>query len=163
MAAKGVLALPAEERFAAVYIELWPRIVGYCYRHLGDRQLAADVAQEAFIRLFARMTAVDDPSPWLYRVATNLCHDQRRHQQRQDRLRQQAGELSLTHVDDPDPWLRDLVDRLPGRLRDVVVLHYWADLPVEEVARVLHRPTGTVKRRLSEARAQLEATMRSAR
>jgi RNA polymerase sigma-70 factor (ECF subfamily) len=40
-----------------------------------------------------------------------------------------------------------------------VLLHYWADLPVAEVARLVRRPQGTVKRRLHEARAQLAVTL----
>ena len=50
---------------------------------------------------------------------------------------------------------KDAVDRLPPGLRDVVLLHYYADLPVEDVARAIRRPAGTVKRRLHEARALL--------
>jgi len=48
--------------------------------------------------------------------------------------------------------VRDLVERLPAKLRPAVLLHYFADLPIDEVAHVLHRPTGTVKRHLHEAR-----------
>jgi RNA polymerase sigma-70 factor, ECF subfamily len=161
VALAGADAVAAERRFEQIYVELWPRIAGYCYRHLGDQQLAADVAQEAFMRLFARITSIDEPSAWLFRVATNLCHDAHRRAQRQDRLHRQVGELTDQHVTNPDPSVRDVVDRLPARLRDVVVLHYWADLPVEEVARVLRRPTGTVKRRLLEARALLAEPLRS--
>ena len=54
-----------------------------------------------------------------------------------------------------DPWLRDLVERLPGHLREAVLLHYYADLPVADVALAIKRPVGTVKRRLHEARALL--------
>jgi len=49
--------------------------------------------------------------------------------------------------------------RLPLRQRQVLVLHYGADLPVEEVARQLRVPTGTVKSRLARARAALGAYM----
>jgi RNA polymerase sigma-70 factor (ECF subfamily) len=56
-----------------------------------------------------------------------------------------------------DPWLWDLVGRLPQRLRQPVLLHYYADLPVSDVARALHRPEGTIKRALSEGRALLQA------
>jgi RNA polymerase sigma-70 factor (ECF subfamily) len=48
--------------------------------------------------------------------------------------------------------VRDLVERLPERLRSATVLHYYADLPVEQVARLLHRPEGTIRQRLHEAR-----------
>jgi RNA polymerase sigma-70 factor (ECF subfamily) len=45
--------------------------------------------------------------------------------------------------------------RLPTRLRDVVLLHYWADLSVADVGQALGRPSGSVKRQLAEARALL--------
>jgi RNA polymerase sigma-70 factor (ECF subfamily) len=70
--------------------------------------------------------------------------------------------LSRTHADSVaahDPWLRDLVERLPKRLRTPVLLHYYADLPVNEVAATLHLPLGTAKRRLHEARALLRETL----
>jgi RNA polymerase sigma-70 factor, ECF subfamily len=54
-----------------------------------------------------------------------------------------------------EPWLRDLVERLPRRLRTPVLLHYYADLPIEDVRDVMHLPLGTVKRRLHEARVML--------
>jgi RNA polymerase sigma-70 factor (ECF subfamily) len=65
------------------------------------------------------------------------------------------GITSLHGRPAPDTSLRDLVERLPGHLREAVLLHYYADLPVAEVAAALRRPVGTVKRRLHEARALL--------
>ena len=55
--------------------------------------------------------------------------------------------------------LLDAVRRLPPRLSVVVLLHYYADLSVDEVARTLRRPAGSVKRQLSEARAVLAHTL----
>ena len=54
-----------------------------------------------------------------------------------------------------DPWLRDLVERLPDRLRAPVLLHYYADMSIAEVAAALHQPEGTIKRMLFDARARL--------
>ena len=51
-----------------------------------------------------------------------------------------------------DAGVRELVDRLPDRLRKAALLHYYADLPVKEVARLLHRPEGTIRQRLHQAR-----------
>jgi RNA polymerase sigma-70 factor (ECF subfamily) len=56
--------------------------------------------------------------------------------------------------------LGDVVRRLPERVREPVVLHYYADLSVDEVAEVLRRPAGTVKRQLSEARDLLAQMLR---
>jgi RNA polymerase sigma-70 factor (ECF subfamily) len=141
--------------FEQLYAEHYPRLAGYCFGLVGDRMIAADIAQETFTRLFARLTAVREPKAWVYLVATNLCHDRWRTQERDrlldGRLQESSHHLAPAH----DPWVRDLVDRLPDRLRVVVLLHYYADLPVADVAHALHRPVGTVKRRLSEARAIL--------
>ena len=60
----------------------------------------------------------------------------------------------------PTGWLGDVVRRLPDRVREPVVLHYYADLSVEAVAIALRRPVGTVKRQLSEARELLAQMLR---
>jgi RNA polymerase sigma-70 factor (ECF subfamily) len=141
--------------FEQLYAEQYPRLAGYCYGLVGDSSAAADIAQETFTRLFARLTAVREPKAWVYLVATRLCHDRWRNQERDRLLDGRIQESSRHSAPAHDPWVRDLVDRLPDRLRVVVLLHYYADLPVADVAHALHRPVGTVKRRLSEARAIL--------
>ena len=143
--------------FEELYAAQFPRLAGYCLALVGDAATATDVAQESFARLYARWRTVRDPQAWLYYVATNLTRDHWRGRQRDAGLVAAAGLAASRRGPDPayDPWLRDLVERLPERLRKPVLLHYYADLPVEEVARLLHRPAGTVKRRLHEARALL--------
>jgi RNA polymerase sigma-70 factor (ECF subfamily) len=146
-----------EAPFRDLYAAHFGPLSGYALSLVGDAGLASDIAQEAFTRLFARWGTVRDPRAWVYFVATNLATDTWRRAQRDraltDALAPTAAQAAAAH----DPWLRDLVDRLPGRLRTAVLLHYYADLPVEEVARLTRRPVGTVKRRLHEARAALQA------
>jgi RNA polymerase sigma-70 factor (ECF subfamily) len=152
-------ALPADEaEFGRLYSEHFGPLSGYVLSLTGDPSVAVDVAQEAFTRLFARWGRVRDPRAWVFFVATNLATDTWRRAQR-DRLLTTALRHTTRMEDEAhDPWLRDLVDRLPERLRSAVLLHYYADLPLDEVARLLHRPLGTVKRRLHEARALLLET-----
>ena len=153
----GAAAAPSavasdEAAFARLYTEHFGRVSGYALSLLGDPGLATDVAQEAFTRLFARWGRVRDPRAWVYFVATNLATDQWRRSQRDRALGDALSHVTQHEGAAYDPWLRDLVDRLPSSLRQAVLLHYYADLPVEEVARLVHRPVGTVKRRLHEAR-----------
>jgi RNA polymerase sigma-70 factor (ECF subfamily) len=58
-----------------------------------------------------------------------------------------------------DPGVLAAVRALPERLRVVVLLHYYADLPVADVAKALRRPVGSVKRQLNEARALLSHSL----
>lgn len=154
----GVSAAAARE-FAELYATEFSRLAGYLTALTGDADLARENAQEAFTRLFARWRSVREPRGFLYVVATNIC---RTHWQRSSRERTAVAILGHALPEGRpahDPWLRDLVERLPVRLREVVLLHYYADLPVADVAAAIHRPVGTVKRRLHEARAALAGAL----
>ena len=123
----------------------------------GVRQLVVD--DDVVTRLFARWRSVREPRAFAYVVGTNLC---RHHWKQSSRERAAVATLGAelpTGRPAHDPWLQDLVQRLPVRLREVVLLHYYADLPIEQVAAAIHRPVGTVKRRLHEARAALAAAV----
>ena len=154
----GVSAAAAAE-FAELYRGEFPRLAGYLTAITGDSDTAREVAQEAFTRLFARWRTVREPRGFLYVVATNLCRSHWRQSGRERTAVAALGHRLPAGESAHDPWLRDLVERLPVRLREVVLLHYYADLPLAAVAAAIHRPLGTVKRRLHEARAELSAAL----
>jgi RNA polymerase sigma-70 factor (ECF subfamily) len=143
-------------QFAELYEEMFRELSGYCSALLRDDHLAADVAQEAFVRLFSRWRTVANPRGFLFVTATNIIRDEWR---RRGRARSLLTALQPL-VDEATPAsdvtaLDDAILRLPHRERDVVVLHLIADLPLAEVARLTHAPLGTVKRRLHDARKRL--------
>jgi RNA polymerase sigma-70 factor (ECF subfamily) len=155
MAAERPAARDRDEEFRAFFAVEFPRLAGYCLRLLGDGQLARDTAQEALVRVWSRWVGVRDPHAYVYLVATNLVRSEWRDRARRvDAWKHVAQATSGTYVDD-DPTLRDVVERLPDRLRVPVLLHYYADLPIAEVARLIRRPVGSVKQRLHEARQRL--------
>jgi RNA polymerase sigma-70 factor (ECF subfamily) len=143
--------------------EHYASLAGWCAALVGDREAAQDIASEAFLRLWSRWFTVHDPKGYLYVTATNLVRDRWRREQRDRRLRARLEETAPVSTPACDPWLRDLVERLPGRLRAPVLLFYYADMSVAEVATALHKPEGTVKRMLSDARAQLGTWLKSDR
>jgi RNA polymerase sigma-70 factor (ECF subfamily) len=149
------VARARDEEFKAFFAAEFPRLAGYCLRLLGDEQHARDTAQEALVRVWSRWVGVRDPHAYVYLVATNLVRNEwRERSRRADALRRVAEASPGTYLHD-DGGLRDAVERLPERLRVAVLLHYFADLPVAEVARLIHRPVGSVKQRLHEARSRL--------
>lgn len=148
-------------QFRSFFAEQYPSLAGYCTSLVGTG-CAEELAQEAMTAVFARWPLLREPRAYAFRVATNLARAKwRREQREQDswRLERQLAAPSQP----PDVGLWDAVHRLPARLRDVVLLHYVADLPVSDVARVLRRPVGTVKRRLHEARAALADRLEDSR
>jgi RNA polymerase sigma-70 factor (ECF subfamily) len=150
--------------FQELYVQQFPTLVRYATRALRDPDLAAELAQEAYTRLLTRWRDADDPAAYVYVILTNLI---RNHWRTVDRERSAVSSLLVTtrEADEGSRWseVRDAIDRLPRKVREPVLLHYVADLPVEDVARALGRPLGTVKRQLHEARALLHDTLREAR
>lgn len=140
-------ARAAHQAYEELYRAEFPALAGYCLRLTGDEQAARNAAQEALTRLFARFRSVAHPRPWLYTVATNLCRDGWAKRTRdQDAARRVHVEMGSAALPGPDSTVRDAVDRLPARLRSAVLLHYYADLRIADVALALSVPEGTGQR-----------------
>jgi RNA polymerase sigma-70 factor (ECF subfamily) len=102
-AAAGVRAPSFEQAFRDLYASRFASLYRYLDRMTGDAELAADVAQEAFIRLHGRGEMPDEPVGWLVTVATNLVRDDRRLTGRRLRLlSEQPQRVPLGAPADPD-------------------------------------------------------------
>jgi RNA polymerase sigma-70 factor (ECF subfamily) len=147
---------------AAFFRAHYPRLAGWCRRLVDDDDTAHEIASEAFTRLVAKRRQLDDPRSYLYTIAVNLVRDHWRRTQRERRgLRQIiAGrpEQSI-RPPGPDSELRLLVETLPDKLRGPVLLHYFGDFSIDDVARMLGRKAGTVKSQLFDARAVLRMAL----
>lgn len=134
-------------------------LAGWCASLVGDREAAHDIASEAFTRLLSRWLTVHDPKGYLYVTATNLVRDRWRREQRDRHLQERLQQSTETTTAATEPWLRDLVERLPDRTRVPVLLFYYADLSVAEIARALRRPEGSIKRLLHDGRKNLHTML----
>lgn len=155
-------ARETDEGFREFYEREYSNIAGYAFLLVRDEEAARDIAQEAFTRLLARFVSVREPRPYLFLVVTNLARDRwkRAKRERETYALLGAGDDS---TEPADLTVNDAVDKLPEPMRTIVRLYYFADLPVPEVAAVVRRPEGTVKRLLSEARAKLAIALGDAR
>ncbi|MEY9839769.1 RNA polymerase sigma factor [Streptacidiphilus sp. EB103A] len=148
----------ASELFAALY----PALAGWCRRLTDDDGTAHEIAAEAFTRLWARWTNVDEPRGFLYVTAANLVRDHWRRLERERRaMRRVTAEAVVNGQsrEGADPSVRLLVQSLPLRLRTPVLLFYYADLPIREVAVLTGRKEGTVKADLHAARELLRSRL----
>ena len=137
-----------------------PRLVGTLSLLCVDGDAAEELAQETLARVWLRWSRVrelDEPlaTAWTYRVAINLANSwlRRRVAERRARARL-AARVTRAHLD-PDPVdaiaVRQAVAALPRRQRTALVLRYYADLPVAEVADLMGCAPGTVKSLTSKA------------
>lgn len=153
--------------FAELYDSCYERLVLAAYAMTNDLGAAEEITQEAFAVAYGRQNRVartDSPEAWLRTVVVNLARRRFRRRATLDRiLRRQQAEPPPPPRQPPGEHL-DLHEAIRGlgqEHRTVVVLHYLADLPVDEVAAVLGVPVGTVKSRLSRARAALAERLRT--
>jgi RNA polymerase sigma factor (sigma-70 family) len=134
-------------------------------RVLGDRSLAEDAAQQAFVqawRAAAHFDAGRELAPWLATIARRAAIDlQRREASRARTARAEALPTVAASVPESaerayDVWaVREAVDGLPADEREVVRLQHFEDLTQVEIAERLGIPLGTVKSRSHRAHARL--------
>ena len=157
----------AEAAVREVYDAHYGRLTGWTTKLVDDRDLAHDLVTEAFVKLIRHWRDVEEPRAWLYTTVANLVRDHWRKRGREAAAysRHEAGASEVRDLGgtglDPATSLtvRDLVEALPDRLRLAVLLHYYADLPVAQVARQLGKSEGTIKRDLFDARARMAAAL----
>jgi RNA polymerase sigma-70 factor (ECF subfamily) len=126
-----------------------PRLVGMLGLYCGDHDVAEDLAQEALIRLcrdWSRVRKLHAPERWLHRVAINLAHSHYRRKAIERKAlsllgsrRRQESELQR------DVESLELLKNLPHRQKAALLLHYYLDMTVPEVAQVMEIPDGTAK------------------
>jgi RNA polymerase sigma-70 factor (ECF subfamily) len=143
-------------------------IQGVAYLILGDRDAAEDVLIETAMAAWDRAGSIRDPSAlraWLLRTATNRSLSSRRHSARVVPLRLVGEGVPPLTVRDHAP---DVVGRvallagvadLPREMRAAVVLHYYADLSVEDVAAALGKSPNTIKSQLRVALGRLRVAL----
>jgi RNA polymerase sigma-70 factor (ECF subfamily) len=155
--------------FAEFYEASYHRVVALVAAVVGDRQQAEDIAQEAFARALTRWPQVgqyDLPEAWVRRVALRLTVDAGRRVRRALALSAALTVAQRRRGEAADPLastaLSIALARLPLPQRQVIVLYYLADLPVEDIARDCEVSVTTVRTRLAAARHRLGRELKEA-
>jgi RNA polymerase sigma-70 factor, ECF subfamily len=168
--------------FNTLIVAFQRQLFNLCYRTLGNREDAADATQDALLSAFRGLKTFQGPASglraWLLRIAVNTCYDQLRRRQRRptdslDALGgvdadQQTASSPAGRLQDPSPGpeqrslgaetarhIHSALDRLPPEQRLTVILCDVQGLSYEEASAAMDVELGTVKSRLSRARAQL--------
>jgi RNA polymerase sigma-70 factor, ECF subfamily len=136
------------------------RVYGFAYQHLRDLDEAQDLTQEIFVKLY-RNLARYDPSrpfePWFWKLAANTAINYRRKRVPvpTDQSTDNAASAADTRLTQHDPALFDALAQLDPAYRLPILLHYYADLSLEQVSQALNLTVPAIKSRLHRARALL--------
>lgn len=143
-----------EDVYRAHAQRLWNSIRAYA----GDASIADDAVAEAFAQALGRGDAIRDPERWVWRAAFRIAAGQLKERRRFGEPDPAAG-AGTYELDGVSADITDALARLPEGQRAAVVLHYYADLRVSDVARVLGSTTPAVKVALMRARRRLRSLL----
>ena len=165
-----------QRAFEILYRKHEQRVYRTALAIMGNSQAAEEVLQDCFLRAYKhlhRLNADPSVSPWLHRVAVNLCHSRLRRSylsQLTVSLESLSNRLFPTQALSPEEStqhsemrtaIQNGVAALSFKHRSVVVLYYLQGLSLEEIAYILDCPVGTVKSRLHHARRELSQRLTS--
>jgi len=159
------------ERFE-ILIRRYRRLVATAALRMGiPREEIEDVSSEVFYKVYrslGRYRPEHALSTWLYRITVNAALDHRRSTRHESRMEELSPTLSdgRPSLDEAASdrerarLLQEALRRIPGHYRAPLVLAHIEGLPLEEIARALELPEGTIKSRLFRARAMLKEIIR---
>ena len=150
--------------FVTLFEKHFPRLHRYLNRLGGDPELASELAQEAFVRLFQRNSPPDDPEAWLFTVGTNLLRNAGSKRARRTRLLDAHRGRAVHSDETPSPEattlatedrrrVRNAIERLAGRDQELLML-FSEGYSYREMATILslkEASVGTLLRRAKHA------------
>ncbi|MBS1874816.1 MAG: RNA polymerase sigma factor [Acidobacteria bacterium] len=153
-----------QQQFAQILGEYQDRVFRLCCAMLGDRALAEEAAQEAFVRIWKALPGFRGESTlstWIYSIARNACLTARKSKAFERGLSLElpgvrfAAERARAEAPDRSIDILRYVAELPPHYREVILLFHMQEKSYEEVSAMLDLPLGTVKTYLHRARKQL--------
>ena len=136
-----------------------------CYLYLKDAALAQDAVQDTFVKAWKKLDTFEGRSSektWLCRIAVNTCRDYRKNRWfRFVDMRRSIEDIPLP-IQPVEPVVQEvyaIVKALPEKYRMCVLLYYWQQMTLEEVAQVLDISKSTVHHRLEKAKGLLKTEL----
>ena len=151
-----------EERLTRMVEQYQSSLLTMCYAYLHERELAEDAVQETFLKAYRAMDSFRGESSektWLTSIAINVCRNVHRSGWFSRMNRSVTPEdLSVAVWDDYDQDAADLaaaIQKLPDKLKEVVILYYYQEISMPEIARIVGVTPSMVSRRIKKAHAKL--------
>ncbi|MDO4966747.1 MAG: sigma-70 family RNA polymerase sigma factor [Lachnospiraceae bacterium] len=163
------------DAFAELYGLTYNHIYNYAAHYLKDTYLAQDAVQETYIHALRNIRKINDPSlfiAWINQIAFHTCFDICKKQNANyglidPEMLELTEDTNIEHnpediyeKNSETESLQKAIDALPFHEQQVIVLRYYNDLKLEDIASVLSISRSTVKRYLASAKEKLERSMK---
>lgn len=155
------------EAYGQLFMNYYVALVRYAWPMLGVQEDAEDAVHDAFLKSWQRLDRFDGRkgqySTWIFAITRNCCLDRLRQRKRLDGKELSENVAETRTADPAAAALRNdcceevfvLLSRLSDAFRETLVLHYWNEMSVKEIADVTQTSASNVKSRLSRGRTQL--------
>lgn len=162
--------MPAEHFLERIMHEYGDELLRTCYLYLKDYQLAEDAVQETFIKAMKSYDSFEHRSSektWLMRIAINCCKNVMRtrwFRSRQNNLENHMNRISDDPMDDflEKNSVSAAIMALNADDRQIIVLYYYQELSVKEIAIVIGKSENTTIQRLNRARGKMKKILTEA-
>lgn len=146
-----------EEEFSKKYDLYKPMLYNIAYSYLKNTSDADDIVQDTFMKYLStdkNFDTLDSEKYFLIRVCINIAINLLKSKWKKDVIKDDSIALNLTYNNDESSNIDyfNLICNLPSKYKSVMVLYYWEDFSVEEVAKALNISTSSVKKRLERGR-----------
>lgn len=166
------------EAFNVIVDRYKNRLLNFVYRFVKDYDVAEDIVQETFLRVFRKRRdykAIANFSTWIFTIAGNLAKSELRRRKRWRFLSIDATDDDEKSFDIPDPGMRpdriaavrilnenvqNSIDRLQTKYKEALILRDIEGMSYQQIAEVIGVPVGTVKSRVNRARLKLQKKLK---
>lgn len=154
-----------------ILVARWEKqIFNFIYRNVSNEDIAKDVCQKTFIRVYMKLNKLKNPqkfSPWIYRIALNMCRDEFKKNKKRyvyldnpnynDNSQNFSLQLKDDKINSPDSIyhnnqissiLKKSLQKIPEQQRIIIIMKHYQGLKFKEIAEILKEPINTVKSRL---------------
>lgn len=155
-----------EERLMRMVEQYQSSLLTICYAYLHEREMAEDAVQETFLKAYKALDSFRGDckeKTWLTTIAINVCRSTRKsawfvHVNRTIT----PDDIPLAVLDEYDQNAADLaaaIQQLPDKLKEVILLYYYQELTLVEIAQIVGVSPSMVSRRLKKAQAKLQEVL----
>jgi RNA polymerase sigma-70 factor (ECF subfamily) len=144
------------------------RVYGYFYRLTGDSELSDELLSELFAKLVRKIGSYKGGSfeSWLFKIASNIFNDYLRGKQRRKKLHEAKKKQLESKITEPKRSESERIDKLQIQIekldsdtRELIMLRYYSQLSLKEVAKVRREPIGTTLSKLHRGIKRLRELM----
>ena len=143
--------------FDSIYLEYKDYIYRTCILYLKDHHLAEDCTQNVFVKVYRKQKSYKGKSSlktWITRICINCCRDMLRKQKEEDNLDETLPEKESDHTE--QLVVSEAVMSLPLQFREIVILYYYREFTMKEIAEITNTKIPNIEYRIRRAKELLK-------